>query len=265
MSIFINFNNAEKSLEVLHTFFANQEIQKQAQITLPKSIKPFSTDHYLYLFYSCLINYGMKSSTLHENLLKFYEHSPEYFVPSNIVHKYSYSYFHLAELLRLNIHVRYPNECARRWLALSVILNSQYNGNPQEMFKDKTTYYEFKEEISKIKGFGQKTGGLLLRMLIDNKMLNPIDGISEIPIDRHDIDLSIWLRVIAGATADEIKRNNKLIKSLSDTWVEASNKLLISPSLADQYLWIIGSQFCTSQRCFACPLKGLCVNEGIDT
>lgn len=258
MEMKINLYNAELSLKVMHTYFVNKDIQKQTQITVPKSIILYSATHYCYLFYNCLINYGIKSNILHENLLRLYEQRPNLFSPSYIMETYSINYEELAKILRSNIHVRYPNECAKRWIGLSTILHTQYQDNPKEMFKGKSKYYEFKNAISKIKGFGQKTGGLLLRMLIDNDMLKPIDGIQEIPIDRHDIDLCIWLGIISGLTADEIKKSQKTIKLLSDTWIKAANNFYISPSLADQYLWIIGSEFCTLKNCVHCPINHLC-------
>lgn len=253
-----NLNNAENGLKAMHTYFADKDIQGQAQIVVPASIELYSATHYRYLFYSCLLNYGMKSSVLHENLVHLYEKRSNLFLPGYIIETYSNDYVELADILRSYIHVRYPNECAKRWIGLSTILHTQYQDNPQEMFKGKSTYYEFKESISKIKGLGQKTGGLLLRMLIDNDMLKSIDGIAEIPIDRHDVDLCIWLGVISGFTADEIKKSKKIVKLLSDTWVQAANNLSISPSLADQYLWIIGSELCTSKSCVYCPLNHLC-------
>lgn len=234
---------------------------------MPKSIELRSAEHYRYLFYSCLLNYGIKSTTLHENLRHLYEQYLDLFSPNYIVEFYPNCYTELADILRSYIHVRYPNECAKRWIDLSTILHTQYHDNPQEMFIGKSTYYEFKKSISQIKGLGQKTGGLLLRMLIDNDMLKSSDGIAEIPIDRHDVDLCIWLNVISDFTADEIKKSKKIIKLLSDIWVQAANNLSISPSLADQYLWAIGSDYCTSRNCVNCPLhhlckrKELCVNE----
>ena len=267
MEIKTNLINAEIGLRAMHAFFANKNIQEQAQVVIPNSIELRSVEHYRYLFYSCLLNYGMKSTTLHENLRHLYEQYSHLFSPNYIVELYSNSYTELAAILRSYIHVRYPNECAKRWIDLSTLLHTQYHDNPKEMFIDKSTYYEFKKSISQIKGLGQKTGGLLLRMLIDNDMLKSSDGIAEIPIDRHDVDLCIWLDVISNCTADEIKKSKKIIKQLSDIWVQAANNLSISPSLADQYLWVIGSDFCTSRNCVHCPIphlcnrKELCVNE----
>ena len=261
MSITIDIQQAELSLKKMHQYFSVREIAEQAQVKLPQNIEKLSPQHYCYLFFSCLANYGMKSSVLHENLCLLYEHKPELFAPAYIVSTYANKLSDLATILKSNVHIRYPNECTKRWFALSEILHSHYNDDPKEMFANKNKYDEFKSVISQIKGFGQKTGGLLLRMLIDNDMLSSIDGITEIPIDRHDIDLCVWLEVITNITSDEIKKSKKIISALSAAWVEASNKMEISPSITDQYLWIIGSQFCTSQSCTSCPLKEVCIHK----
>lgn len=262
MNIKINFYNAEIALKTMRFYFASKSIHGQAQVIVPGSIASHSAAHYRYLFYSCLLDYGMKSSVLHENLLQLYEHHPEFFLPGYIIEAYSNDHVGLANLLRSYTHVRYPNECAKRWIDLSILLHTKWQDDPHEMFKGKSTYNEFKEAISQVKGLGQKTGGFLLRMLIDNEMLKSSDGIAEIPIDRHDVDLSIWLGVISGFTSDEIKKSKKMIKLLSDTWVKAANNLSISPSLADRYLWIIGSEFCASRNCVHCPINQLCNRKG---
>ena len=123
-------------------------------------------------------------------------------------------------------------------------------------------YADFQSAISQIKGLGQKTGGLLLRLLIDEKLIEPIDGITDIPIDRHDIDLCVWLGIISGITIEEVKKNKKVIKLLSSIWVAAAKDLNISPSLADQYMWIIGSRYCSKKQCHICPLVNNCINGG---
>lgn len=258
IEIKVNLDNAQNSLAIMHTYFSDKNIEGQAQVPIPASIMPFSAAHYRYLFYSCLLNYGVKSSVLHQNMLAFYETHPNLFLPNCVIQKYSNNYSELADLLRTHIHVRYPNECAKRWVGLSEILHTKYDDNPQKMFVKRTTYSELKDAISQIKGLGQKTGGLLLRMLIDTNMIQSVDGITEIPIDRHDVDICIWLEVITKINADEIKKSKKTIKMLSDVWVQAANNLSISPSLADQYLWIIGSQFCVSSNCSICPIRSQC-------
>lgn len=258
LNYIINADNAKASLLKMHQYFSEMDITTQATVLLPKGIEHGSEMHFRYLFYSCLLNYGMKSSVLHENLAKLYEQMPSLFSPQYICEIYADNCDSLAEILRSFVHVRYPNQCAKNWCSLSNILHTQYHDNPKELFLGRNTYHDFQSAIFTVKGFGQKTGGLLLRVLIDNDLLNPVDGIAEIPIDRHDIDLCVWLGVVSNITPDEVKKSKKVIELLSKTWVEVSNKLSVSPSLADQYLWIIGSQFCTKNQCGLCPLRDMC-------
>ena len=93
-------------------------------------------------------------------------------------------------------------------------------------------------------------------------MVISADGIREIPIDRHDIDLCVWLGVIKNVTSDEIKKDKKMIHKLSAIWVQASDDLAVSPSVTDQYLWVIGSQLCTNRHCDDCPVRAMCFKRG---
>lgn len=258
MEYSVNANNAEVSLKLMQQYFADKNINEEATVTLPKGIIQGSDLHYRYLFYSCLVNYGVKSTLLHKNLIRLYEQNPLIFSPSYICETYANDYALLTDVLRSFLNMRYPNQCAKNWFCLSDILHTQYHDNPKELFANKSSYYEFYDAVCKLKGFGQKTGGFLLRILIENDLLTPIDGIAEIPIDRHDIDLSIWLGVISNITVDEIKKSKKAIKQLSNIWVMVSNKNSISPSLTDRYLWIIGSQLCSKNKCDICPLHVEC-------
>lgn len=258
MNFEINLTKAINSLKLMHNYFTNKEIENKAQVVLPNVIEHNSSQHFCYLFFSCLLNFGMRSNILHENLCLLYETNSEIFSPQYIVENYSNNYTKLAKLLSSKVHIRYPNECAKRWIALSELLHANFDNNPQNLFVGKNKYNEYKLAISQINGFGQKTGGLLLRMLIDNEMLISSDGIAEIPIDRHDIDLCVWLEVISNISTSEIRKNKKIVNLLSATWVQASKELSISPSLTDQYLWIIGTQFCVSRNCKSCPLHYVC-------
>ncbi len=100
-------------------------------------------------------------------------------------------------------------------------------------------------------------------MLIDQGMVICSDGIREIPIDRQDMDLCVWLGVVKNITAEEIRKNKKIISRLSAVWVQASEDLAISPSVTDQYLWIIGSQLCTEKQCEDCPVRSMCSKKAV--
>ena len=70
-----------------------------------------------------------------------------------------------------------------------------------------SSYTELYQFITTIKGFGQKTGGLLLRLVAESGICKFADQLTVIPIDRHDIDISYLTKVISTRkpTAQEIK------------------------------------------------------------
>jgi len=118
MGITTNLYRAKECLELMAAYFADKNIENQAQVILPDGIERFSQQHYCYLFLSCLLNYGMRSSVLHQSLQTLYDNKPEIFSPGYIVATYKDNCGDLAELLRTAVHVRYPNEAAKRWIAL---------------------------------------------------------------------------------------------------------------------------------------------------
>lgn len=122
-----------------------------------------------------------------------------------------------------------------------------------EHLKSLNNFEELELFIKSINGYGQKTGGLLIRIICDTKVRNFKENVESIPIDRHDIEISY----LTGIISDK-KIGNKEIKNLSDTYVKISKKLNINPSNIDKYLWEIGNSFCNKKNCNECPLKNLC-------
>lgn len=87
-------------------FNSNEEV---ANVEIPTSIKMGSNDHILYIFYSCLLDYGMRSKTYHNNLIKTYEHYKNIFNPSYVVKTFKDNEINLFNIIKENIHPRYPN------------------------------------------------------------------------------------------------------------------------------------------------------------
>ena len=106
-------DNAKKSLIRMHNYFSKMGTTSKAEVILPERIERGSIEHYKYLFYNCMLNYGMKSSVLHENLMKLYQSNPLLFSPEYICNTYAGNYGALADILRSFVHVRYHNQCAK--------------------------------------------------------------------------------------------------------------------------------------------------------
>lgn len=150
-----------------------------------------------------------------------------------------------------NIHPRYPNIAIKKWLTLSNEL-IKYN-NISDYLKSIKSFEELSRFIKNTKSYGQKTGGLLIRVICDTEICNLKENIKSIPIDRHDIEISYLTGII-----NTINVSNKKIIELSDTYVKVGRALNINPSNIDKYLWEIGNLYCNKKNCEECPLKNIC-------
>ena len=103
----------QKSLIRMHNYFSKMGTTSKAEVILPERIERGSIENYKYLFYNCMLNYGMKSSVLYENLMKLYQSNPLLFSPEYICNTYAGNYGALADILRSFVHVRYHNQCAK--------------------------------------------------------------------------------------------------------------------------------------------------------
>ena len=201
------------------------------------------------MFYSCLLDYGMRSKLYHKNLSDTYIKYPNIFKPSYVS---KMSEEDLKSIIINNIHPRYPNVATKKWIELSKEL-IKYD-SILDYLKTIQSFDELNKFIRNIKGYGQKTGGLLIRIIYDSKIFNFKDRIKTIPIDRHDIEISYLTNII-----DSANISNNQITALSDAYVNVGEKLNINPSNIDKYLWEIGNSYCNKKNCADCPLKEMCI------
>lgn len=174
---------------------------------------------------------------------------PDIFNPKYVCNNYLSKKEELDNIIRNNIHPRYPNIALNKWLYLSEYLNKE--NDLLLKLKSMNNYNELYTFITSIKGYGQKTGGLLIRLIIELGISNI--EIKNIPIDRHDIEISYLNGII-----DNNKLSNEEITKLGTIWVESSIKYGVNPIDIDKYLWTIGSRLCAKKMCDMCPLKINC-------
>lgn len=245
----LNEQKAIKCVEKLKTYFHN--IKEDANVEYPENLSKTSNEYLIYIFYSCLLDYGMKSKIYHSNLTTTYKKHKEIFSPQYIVKNYTFNPEKLLETLKENVHPRYPNIALKKWLKLSAFLNE--NINLKEKISNFSSYEELYKFITNINGYGQKTGGLLLRLISESGVCNFTDEINAIPIDRHDVEISFLTEVI-----NKENPSTEEIKKLSLVWITAAKKHDVTPTDIDKYLWSIGNKFCTKKLCLECPLKDIC-------
>ena len=238
-------------LSVLKDYFSSAHVDTLAVVATPKSLSVGSDDWCYYLFYSCLLDYGMKSSKYHENLINTFEKFPEIFNPTYVIIHFLKQPDNLLSIMKENIHPRYPNVALRKWLNLSKELSCY--SSIMEKIRSFGSVKELEDFIRRIQGYGQKTGGLLVRLLIDSFVCNFSDKLSFIPLDRHDLEIS-YLNGIIPTT----NLTSKQIDLLSSCFIEVGREQEVEPSVVDKYLWEIGNTFCSKSRCSLCPLQKNC-------
>lgn len=242
----IDYNRCKETIIILDKYFANKN--GIANVEFPESIKYKSKEYYFYMFYSCLLDYGMRSKIYHKNLIETYEKYSNLFCPEHVMNMKEED---IHDIIVNNIHPRYPNVATKKWICLSNEL-IKYN-NILIYLKGISSFNELNNFIKHFKGFGQKTGGLLIRIICDSKICDFYENINSIPIDRHDIEISFFNHII-----DKQNISSTQIHELSDTYVKVGQELNVNPSEIDKYLWEIGNSFCNKKNCEGCPLNNTC-------
>ena len=241
----------DRLVQKMHEYYSNKDSSTLATVDFPNEIEYKSNEWLIYIFYSCLLDYGMRSQNYHNNLINTYHIYPQMFDPKYVIANFTTNKDELLSIMKNNIHPRYPNVAVDKWLNLSIELSKYYN--LLDKIKEFNNFNELNLFIRNINGYGQKTGGLLLRLIYESDVCSFNDKLGYIPLDRHDIEISYLNNII-----DSRKLNNNQIEELSSLYIKSGEKLGIDANLIDKYLWNIGNDFCNRKNCINCPLYDDC-------
>lgn len=241
----------DRLVQKMHEYYSNKDSNTLATVDFPKKLEYKSNEWLTYIFYSCLLDYGMRSQNYHNNLINTYYAYPQIFNPNFVITNFITNKEELLNIMKNNIHPRYPNVAVDKWLNLSMEL-SKY-GNLLDKIKEFNNFNELNLFVRNIKGYGQKTGGLLLRLIYESNVCNFNDKLGYIPLDRHDIEISYLNNII-----NNQKLNDNQIEELSSSYIKSGEKQGIDANLIDKYLWNIGNEFCNKKKCADCPLYRDC-------
>lgn len=184
----------DRLVRKMHEYYSSKDSNTLVTVDFPNEVEYKSNDWLIYIFYSCLLDYGMRSQNYHNNLINTYYIYPQIFNPKYVLENFTNDEEKLLSIIKNNIHPRYPNVAVDKWLNLSIEL-SKYN-NLLEKIKEFDNFNELNLFIRNIKGYGQKTGGLLLRLIYESNVCNFNDKLGYIPLDRHDIEISYLNNII---------------------------------------------------------------------
>lgn len=247
----VNEEKVDILIQRMHEYYSNKNVTTLATVDFPLEIEYKSNEWLIYIFYSCLLDCDMRSQNYHNNLINTYHIYPQIFNPSYVITNFTDNKEELLNIIRNNIHPRYPNVAIDKWINLSIEL-SKYD-NLLDKIREFNSFSELNLFIRNIKGYGQKTGGLLLRLIYESCVCNFNDKLGYIPLDRHDIEISYLNNII-----DSTKLSNQQIEELSTLYIKSGEKLGIDANLVDKYLWNVGNDFCNKKNCIHCPLHKEC-------
>lgn len=100
----VDYVKWKEVVEKLNNHFENKV--ELANVDYPSNINYRTNEYYLYMFYSCLLDYGMRSKIYHKNLIDTYIKYPNIFNPNYVIET---SEEKLKDIIVNNIHPRYPN------------------------------------------------------------------------------------------------------------------------------------------------------------
>lgn len=126
LNMYISSENMIKTIEKLDKYFSNSDINEVANVEFPNEIEYKSNEWLYYIFYSCLLDYGMRSKIYHNNLINTYHNYKDIFNPQYILNNFNNHTNILQQIIKENIHPRYPNIAVNKWIKLSAEL-SKYN------------------------------------------------------------------------------------------------------------------------------------------
>ena len=118
----INRDNIDKIVLKMYEYYKNSKVNNLASVEFPNEIEYKSNEWLIYVFYSCLLDYGMKSQNYHNNLINTYHKYPQIFNPKYVIKNFFTNKEKLISIMRDNIHPRYPNIAVDKFIHLSTAI-----------------------------------------------------------------------------------------------------------------------------------------------
>jgi endonuclease III len=230
---------------------------------VPPGITRGSLEHSIFLFLIVPNDRGVKSSSLWGRSKEAFGSCPELFDFNWVVKSFSKDRGSLASLVADKIRPRYVNHSAAAWIENSARLLSDFGGDPRALFSVSADAREVARVIRSYKGFGPKTGGMMLRAAVGLKWSSAeyLEEV-EIPVDVHDVRISIQTGILSVSDRQDLDSASKAYAALAPIVRRVLTQVCAEEKLAwpniDRALWLIGSRGCVRRRCTECPLTNVC-------
>ncbi len=113
----------DRLVQKMHEYYNSKDFNNLATVDFPPEVEYKSNGWLVYIFYSCLLDYGMRSQNYHNNLINTYHIYPQIFNPNCVIANFTTNKEELLSIMKNNIHPRYPNVAVDKWLNLSTELS----------------------------------------------------------------------------------------------------------------------------------------------
>lgn len=239
-----------------------EDVGDLVECQIPDGVELRSRDHALFLFYTVANDHGMKSSRLYDAAKRLFSYRRDLFEPHSVLTDYAGpSDPRLVADTGIFLGTRYPRETAKTWYVNSQKLHDVFCGDPRNLFQHSDDAGKLLREIMSFRGYGPKTGGMLLRAIAGLEFAN-IRGFQQVllPVDIHDSRISFLTGIMRSETYDHEHRidYHAHVRDVQKVLLAACNSLNIPWLDVDRALWLIGSRGCVNKRCMSCPLQDLC-------
>ncbi len=228
---------------------------------IPRGAAAGSREHAAFLFFVVCHDHGVRSRDLYCRAKDMYGETPWLFSARSVVSRFAGpddpSLIH-ATGERLG--ARYPREAARCWYLNAQSLLTDYHAEPECVFRSSSTASQLLTRICAFRGYGPKTGGMLLRAAIGLGLAD-VRGEAEVlvPVDVHDARIAFYTGVLdrVDAPLDE-RLFRACVPQVQRVLRDACREERVSWLDVDRALWLIGSRGCVYRRCSECPLRHIC-------
>ncbi|MCA9730917.1 MAG: hypothetical protein H6696_14220 [Deferribacteres bacterium] len=269
MKLKVNHRRAKEIVLRLQQAFTRREgllseVSDLVENQIPDNVEHLSFEHASFLFYIVSNDHGMKSTRLYDRAKELYYNAPDLFDPLKVLETFSGPEDErLLELTGNPLGTRYPKQTAKSWYINSEKLITDFDASPVILFQCSHNAGELLKKIVSFRGYGPKTGGMLLRAIV-GLGFNKLNGMENVlvPVDIHDSRISFYTGMVH-IENDRSSRKTSIdyysyVRDIQQILLDTCNSSNISWLDVDRALWLIGSRGCVNKKCINCPLNEWC-------
>lgn len=240
----IDHERADVLVKLLNKQYYNDPFFLSVQANLignqvPKGVAKGSKYHARFLYYIACNDHGLKSNSMYEKAKRLYETHPEYFDPRTIINLSEDDIFNA---IVKKLGARYPNALLRSWIENTSFIMQNYEGEPINLFTSTDDAYVLLKSIQKLRGYGPKISGMLVRAIHGLKFNPALKNMEAVlvPVDIHDSRILFKTGVFSVPKSENFDYYDYVLPAQKEL-LSACNRNRLDWTIVDKALWLIGS------------------------